>query len=162
MGDRKNCRKLWRLLNKVADYQNDDKKEALATSLKKRDWHRCFPVNFTKFLKTPFLQDTSRRLLLSISTLPFLIKVIEKLFDKMTNNLLDENKVLHKYQSQIPENHSNDMKRYWKNLITTFQLKWYWRTCRSCLTLQNIIFSEITAKFCSLLGEIEINSPKFA
>ena len=22
--------------------------------LKKRLWHRCFPVNFTKFLRTPF------------------------------------------------------------------------------------------------------------
>ena len=26
----------------------------LATLLKKRLWHRCFPVNFAKFLKTPF------------------------------------------------------------------------------------------------------------
>ena len=25
------------------------------TLLKKRPWHRCFPVNFTKFLRTPFL-----------------------------------------------------------------------------------------------------------
>ena len=25
-----------------------------ATLLKKRLWHRCFPVNFTKFLRTPF------------------------------------------------------------------------------------------------------------
>ena len=30
-----------------------------ATLLKKRLWHRCFPVNFAKFLKTPFLQNTS-------------------------------------------------------------------------------------------------------
>ena len=27
-------------------------------------WHRCFPVNFAKFLRTPFLQNTSGRLLL--------------------------------------------------------------------------------------------------
>ena len=27
-----------------------------ATLLKKRHWHRCFPVNFAKFLITPFLQ----------------------------------------------------------------------------------------------------------
>ena len=33
--------------------------------LKKRLWHRCFPVNFTKFLRTPFLRNTSGRLLLS-------------------------------------------------------------------------------------------------
>ena len=35
-----------------------------ATLLKKRLWHRCFPVNFVKFLRTPFLQNTSGRLLL--------------------------------------------------------------------------------------------------
>ena len=35
-----------------------------AISLKKRLWHRCFPMNFAKFLKTLFLQNTSGRLLL--------------------------------------------------------------------------------------------------
>ena len=34
------------------------------TLVKKRLWHRCFPVNFVKFLRTPFLQNTSGRLLL--------------------------------------------------------------------------------------------------
>ena len=28
------------------------------TLLKKRPWHRCFPMNFAKFLRTPFLQNT--------------------------------------------------------------------------------------------------------
>ena len=37
-----------------------------ATLSKKRLWHRCFPVNFVKFLKTRFLQNTSGRLLLCI------------------------------------------------------------------------------------------------
>ena len=32
--------------------------------IKKRLWHRCFPVNFAKFLGTPFLQNTSGWLLL--------------------------------------------------------------------------------------------------
>ena len=32
-----------------------------ATLLKKRHWHRCFPVNFVKFLRIPFLQNTSGR-----------------------------------------------------------------------------------------------------
>ena len=36
-----------------------------ATLLKKRLWHRCFPVNFAKFLITPFLQNTSGRLILN-------------------------------------------------------------------------------------------------
>ena len=34
-----------------------------ATLLKKRLWHRCFLRNFAKFLRTPFLQNTSGRLL---------------------------------------------------------------------------------------------------
>ena len=37
----------------------------LVTLLKKRLWHRCFPVNFVKFLRTPFLQNTFGRLLLT-------------------------------------------------------------------------------------------------
>ena len=36
-----------------------------ATLLKKRLWHRCAPVNFAKFLRTPFLQNTSGWLLLN-------------------------------------------------------------------------------------------------
>ena len=30
------------------------------TLLKKRLWHKCFPVNFTKFLRTPFLTEDLR------------------------------------------------------------------------------------------------------
>ena len=37
-----------------------------ATLFKKRLRYRCFPVNFAKFLRTPFLQNTSGRLLLPI------------------------------------------------------------------------------------------------
>ena len=39
-----------------------------ATLLKKRLWRRCFPVNFAKFLRRPFLQNTSGRLLLLLFT----------------------------------------------------------------------------------------------
>ena len=35
-----------------------------ATLLKKRLWHRCFSVNLAKFLRIPFAQNTSGRLLL--------------------------------------------------------------------------------------------------
>ena len=37
-----------------------------ATILKKRLWHRCFPVNSAKFLRTTFLKNTSGRLLLDL------------------------------------------------------------------------------------------------
>ena len=31
-----------------------------ATLFKKRLWHRCFPVNFAEFLRTPFVENTSK------------------------------------------------------------------------------------------------------
>ena len=40
-----------------------------ATLLKKRLWHRCFPVKFAKFLRTAFLQNTSGRILLRFQDL---------------------------------------------------------------------------------------------
>ena len=49
------------------------------TLLKKRLWHRCFLVNFAKFLRAPFLHNTYGRLLLII-TLSF-----SKLFKLVTN-----------------------------------------------------------------------------
>ena len=44
--------------------------------IKKRPWHRYFPVNFAKFLRTPFLQNTSGQLFLrwnKTKCLPLLI-----------------------------------------------------------------------------------------
>ena len=51
------CQSLF--LNKVAVQRS-------TTLLKKRLWHRCFPLNFAKFLWTLFLQNSSGRLLLCI------------------------------------------------------------------------------------------------
>ena len=42
-----------------------------ATLLKKRLWHKCFPVNFAKFLRTPFLTEHFQWLLLQITNIPF-------------------------------------------------------------------------------------------
>ena len=49
------CQRMF--LNKVAGLRP-------ATLLKNNLWHRCFPVNFVKFLRTPSLQKTPGRLLL--------------------------------------------------------------------------------------------------
>ena len=38
------------------------------TLLKKRLWHRCFPVNFVKFLRTPFFIEHRWWLLLGVKT----------------------------------------------------------------------------------------------
>ena len=47
------CQRMF--LNKVAGLSP-------ATLLKKNLWHRCFPVNFVKFLRTPSIHKTSGRL----------------------------------------------------------------------------------------------------
>ena len=54
------CQSLF--FNKIAGFRP-------ATSLKKRIWDRCFPENFAKFLRTLFLQNTSKRLLLNLKQL---------------------------------------------------------------------------------------------
>ena len=46
-------------------HENTCARVSFATSLKKKLWHRRFHVNFAKFLRTPFLQNTYRRLLLT-------------------------------------------------------------------------------------------------
>ena len=50
--------------------QPNTRKTALrpATLFKKSLWHRCFSVNFAKFLRTPFLQNTSGRRFLVLAS----------------------------------------------------------------------------------------------
>ena len=70
-----------------------------ATLLKKRLWHRCFSVNFAKFLWTPFLQNTSGWLLLlllvvSTSFIPMisvLSSILEELLHCASNTKLKLN-----------------------------------------------------------------------
>ena len=45
------------------------RKKPVPESLKKRSWHRCFPVNFVKFLRTSFLKEHLRWLLLDVAML---------------------------------------------------------------------------------------------
>ena len=64
-----------------------------ATLLKKRLWHRCFPVNFVKFLRTPFLTEHLWWLLLYrfftsrcckfISAFTAVLNIKEKLKEKL-------------------------------------------------------------------------------
>ena len=44
-----------------------------ATLLKKRPWRRCFPVNLSIFLRTPFLQNTPGRLFLEFQLFSVLL-----------------------------------------------------------------------------------------
>ena len=51
-------------LRNVAKFTRKNLCYFVATCLKKSQVHRCFPLNFLKFLRTPFLQNTSGRLFL--------------------------------------------------------------------------------------------------
>ena len=51
-----------------------------STLLKKKLRHRCFPVNLAKFLRTPYLQNTSARLLLILFVASFLYFPLSKIF----------------------------------------------------------------------------------
>ena len=55
---------------------------------KKRLWHRCFPVNFAKFLRTPFFTEQLQWLLLSITHHRLCLFVFQGKFPKMVQNQL--------------------------------------------------------------------------
>ena len=56
-----------------------------AILLKQRLWYRCFPVNFVKFLRTPFLQNTYGRLLLKgIMRVYMFLKNLRQMFLSFT------------------------------------------------------------------------------
>ena len=102
------------LFNKVAGQARP------ATLLKKSLWHRCFPVNFAKFLRTPFLQNTSVRLLLKFNENNFNQDINNQLFseqakeyasfEKLFLSLLEEHTYFDKSKKV------SDNKSFWKNI----------------------------------------------
>ena len=83
-----------------------NKIEALrsATLLKKRLWHSCFPVNFPKFLRTPFLQNISGRLLLNaVKLVP--VKFQKQQYTPIPNKAKQNSKIsyylLHQHKSVL-------------------------------------------------------------
>ena len=87
---------------------------APATLLKKKLWDGCFPVNFAKFLRTSFLQNTSGRLLLKRH-----LKVGAKIYLSLgntskkfyQNNLTDSKQGPHQTKSITKFNNRNNRKR---------------------------------------------------
>ena len=82
--------------NKVASLRS-------TTLLKKRLWHRCFPVNFVRFLRTPFFIEHLRWLLLHMFwDSDFLVKFIPW--------------VLRTYVSSVSVNSTCETKKWrWQN-----------------------------------------------
>ena len=60
-----------------------------ATLLKKRLWHRCFPVNLAKFLRTPFLTEYLGWLLLIIERIVvyYLLTLLQALINVLKSFL---------------------------------------------------------------------------
>ena len=73
-----------------------------ATLLKKRPWQRCFPVTFSKILRTLFLQNTSRRLLLRF------------LFHLESLRVSDWHKALKLNLSELKKSHKGTLMQIWK------------------------------------------------
>ena len=102
-----------------------------ATLLKKSLWHRCFPVNFAKFLRTSYLQNTSGQLLLYI--LDFLNVHICICFGRYSEGI----PALHKTEIQTRVMH--DL-AFWRKpmqflLFSIFHAKLYF-----CLLVQFLMF----------------------
>ena len=53
-------------IKKVFLKLSQNSQEKTCASYKKSFWHRCFPVNFAKFLRTSFSRNNSGRLLLDL------------------------------------------------------------------------------------------------
>ena len=60
----------------------------VATLLKKRLWHKCFPANFAKFLRTSFLQNTPRGCFWKLSLTKILLVISKNLKVKTVYNIL--------------------------------------------------------------------------
>ena len=66
----------------------------ISVPLKKRLWHRCFPVNFVKFLRTPFfIKHLWWLLLLEALSVLQLLKFLSRLFDDAAKKLDNKAKV---------------------------------------------------------------------
>ena len=62
-----------------------------ANLLKKRLWHRCFPVKFAKILRTHFLQNTSWQLLLHFGKILETFKIDRLILSDLSADLNDLN-----------------------------------------------------------------------
>ena len=64
------------LRKKVLLEVSQNSQEKICARVEKRLWHRCFPVNFEKFPRRYYLQNTSGRLLLNLGLFLELYKTI--------------------------------------------------------------------------------------
>ena len=91
-----------------------------ATLLRKRLWHRRFPLNFAKFLRTPFLQNTSGRLLLFFEkNVPDMRAMMISLKLRCCNFSLTNKKTVYRLDLQLPTAKQLDF-------TYTYWITWCW------------------------------------
>ena len=123
-------------------------KVAGLTLLKKRIWHSYFSVNFAKFLRTPFLQNTPRRLFLYLFNW---ILVAERLRNNLTMTSLKDiekkdtipntrERTLTDYRVIVGCCDTDDKKHSNNVFIFLWILTNEGKRCRSCDTLSNFYF----------------------
>ena len=71
-------------MEKVFLEMSQNSQASAATLLKKRLWHRCFPVNFATFLRTPFFTEHLWWLPLSSNYLLKALQIFRKNLDNET------------------------------------------------------------------------------
>ena len=96
-----------------------------ATLLKRRLWHRCFSVNFAKFLRTPFFIEHIRWLLLNLISGPSLYPLfwslttaIKDVTHTEKNTLISSNFLAWKFcrKAQFPDNFEWIARNYGKTV----------------------------------------------
>ena len=91
-----------------------------ATLSKKRLPCKCFPVNFDKFLRTPFLLNTSRRLFLS--TPRILLKPHKEAVRTWSSNLQISCEITWKYNKLLER---NQWKSFFYVKLQAYSLQFY-------------------------------------
>ena len=111
-----------------------------AILLKKKLYHRCFPVNFVKFIRALFLQNASRRLLL--------MYVYYKDFNEQSQSkdtLFFINMLLVKKYEEMFKLHTAFSTSFYINSIST--LRWY---VRWLVTAIFMIWLRLVISYCAI------------
>ena len=86
-------------------------------------WHRCFPVNFARFVRTPFLQNTSGRLLLSFRWLKLSLNLERSFTEKMEFDFILINCDILPFYILMQQGKNDD----WKTLVLQNSSSWrFW------------------------------------
>ena len=108
---------------------SQNSQETAATLLKKRFWHRCFPVNFEKFLRKTFLQNTFGGCFFRKNSTDQLLQSSPQSFTKFLEQLFSRHYTTQKYSdanifSYCVSHNKNTAKKFSKKSILGGRIWW--------------------------------------